>query len=181
MLDEQIKEPTPSASVDVTPRAVPKGRSRIRLRPLERRDIEAVFVICKAAHERAPARVFKFSRTKFDGHIEAYFHRTNQQAAIVAEIEGRIVGFAWMRCGTFTYSDEDRLASVLTLNVDHATTAPFTRARLFSSLISACKAVAEDWGALQTTVHVTSGMDAGHADRLLRRRGAEFVGGNYVL
>lgn len=36
-------------------------------------------------------------------------------------------------------------------------------------------------GALQVTIHTTTGGQAGKTDRLLKRRGAELVGGNYGL
>lgn len=47
--------------------------------------------------------------------------------------------------------------------------------------ISAAKAMASKWGALQVTIHTTTGDQAENADRLLKRRGANLIGGYYVL
>lgn len=175
-LQEGIVEAEP-AEID----APVKRPSAIRLRPIEPTDADAVFGICKRAHEMTPAKVFQFSRKRFDGHLKDYFERTNTQASIVAEVDGRVVGMVWVKCGTFTYADEGKVASVVTLNVDHETTGPFQRARVFLTLLSAAKAMASKWGALQVTIHTTTGGQAGNADRLLKRRGAKLVGGNYVI
>lgn len=159
----------------------PKRPSAIRLRPLEPKDADAIFDICRKAHEKTPAKVFAFSRKRFDGHLSSYFSRKGTQATVIAEIDGRVVGFVWVKCGVFTYSDSDKIATIMTLNVDHEGTGPFSRARVFLTLISAAKALAEQWGALQTTIHTTTGDQAENADRLLKRSGANLIGGNYVL
>lgn len=158
-----------------------KRVSAIRLRPIEADDADAVFDICKRAHEMTPAKVFQFSRRRFDGHLKDYFERTGTQAAIVAQINGQVVGMVWLKCGTFTYADEGNVASIVTLNVDHENTGPFQRARVFLTLLSAAKAMTDKWGALQLTIHTTTGSYAGNADRLLKHRGANLIGGNYIL
>lgn len=158
-----------------------KGPSIIRLRPIEAGDADTVFGICKRAHEMTPSKVFVFSRKRFDGYLRAYFERKNTQAILVAKVGDRVVGLVWIKCGIFTYADEGKLASIITLNVDHENTGPFLRARVFLTLLSAAKAMAEKWGALQLTIHTTTGDQAGNADRLLKRRGAVLIGGNYVL
>lgn len=92
-----------------------------------------------------------------------------------------MVGFVWIKCGIFTYADEGKFASIITLNVDHENTGPFLRARVFLTLLSAAKAMAKKWGALQLTIHTTTGGQAGNADRILKQRGAVLVGGIYVF
>lgn len=103
-----------------------------------------------------------------------------------AKIDGnkadhQLIGMVWLRCGTFTYSDEAKLASIVALSVAHEPIGPFLRARVFLKFISAAKALADKWGALQVTIHTTTGDQAGNADRLLKKRGARLIGGNYVL
>lgn len=126
-------------------------------------------------------KLARFASKRFDGHLRAYFERTNTQASIVAEIDSRVVGIVWVKCGTFTYADEGKVASIVTLNVDHETIGPFQQARVFLTLLSAAKAMASKWGALQVTIHTTTGDQAENADRLLKRRGANLIGGYYVL
>lgn len=73
------------------------------------------------------------------------------------------------------------MATVVALCVDHAQTGPFMRARAFPALVSAAKALAGQWGALALTIHSTNGQQANSTDRLLKRNGAELVGGTYVV
>jgi hypothetical protein len=148
---------------------------------MQPKDADAVFVICQATHEMSAMGVFPFSRKRFDEHLQAYFARKDMQATVVAEVNDRVVGMVWVRCGTFTYADDAKLASIVALAVDHELTGPFIRARVFLKLISAAKAIADQWGALKLSLHAMIGGQAGRADRLFKRRGAELVGGNYVL
>lgn len=178
LLEEPVEGREPAVADGDGPAKRP---SSIRLRPIELGDADAVFGICKRAHEKTPAKVFQFSRKRFDGHLTDYFERKNTQASIVAEFGERVVGMVWVKCGTFTYADEGKVASIVTLNVDHENTGPFQRARVFLTLLSAAKAMADKWGALQVTIHTTTGGQAGNADRLLKRRGAKLVGGNYLF
>ncbi len=181
MLNEISTHPHLPKEEQRTKKIAGKRPSNIRLRPIESDDADVVFTICKRAHEMTPAKVFAFSRKRFDGHLKAYFESKNTQAAIVAEVDGRVVGFVWVKCGTFTYADEGKVASIVTLNIDHEATGSFQRARVFLTLFSAAKAMADKWGALQVTIHTTTGGQAGNADRLLKWRGAALIGGNYVL
>jgi predicted N-acetyltransferase YhbS len=144
-------------------------------------DADAVFAITRATHEMSAMKMFPFSRARFDEHVESYFAQGGAQAVVVAEVDGQVVGMVWLRCGTFSYSDEAKLASIVALSVAHEPIGPFLRARVFLKLISAAKALADQWGALKLSLHAMSGDQAGRSDRLFRRRGAELIGGNYVL
>lgn len=117
-----LREQADDVEIDV-PDALAKRVSAIRLRPIEAGDADVVFGICRRAHKMTPAKVFTFLRKRFDGQLKDYLERTSTQASIVAEINDRVVGMVWVKCGTFTYADEGKVASIVTLNVDLKSTA----------------------------------------------------------
>lgn len=153
----------------------------VQLRPIEAEDADAVFALCKQAHEETPANVFKLSERRFAQHLDAYFNRKDRQACIVAETNGEIVGMVWLKCGPFMYSDDGLISTVMMLNVDGNKLRPYSRVRVFEKLLKSAKATSNHWGALQLVLHSTVGSQAGVTDRLLARIGGQIIGGNYII
>jgi hypothetical protein len=171
MPDDANIQPELPSETQTSQRTTGKRPSAIRLWPIEPNDADAVFAICKATHDISAMGIFPFSRRRFDEHLRAYFEREGTQAAVVAEVNERIVGMVWVRCGTFTYADDAKIASIVALAVDHEFTSPFMRARVVLKLVSTAKALADQWGALKLSLHAMSGEQAGRADLLFKRRG----------
>ena len=165
------------------PAAVEPARraSEVRLRPIEPGDADASFALCKDFHETTPYAVFGFSRARFDKHWDAYFGRKDRQAAVVAMLDDTLVGMIWLRCGPYIYSDDGLITSSQVLCVDRHRLSPIRRARVFGRLVRAAVVISQEWGALRLVINATPGAEAAAADRLLKRSGAQLIGGNYVL
>lgn len=180
MLDAAVERPE-SIPENTQVETFSKRAAGARLRPIEPGDADAVFALCKQAHEKTPANVFKLSERRFAQHLDAYFNRKDRQACIVAETKGEIVGMVWVKCGPFMYSDDGLISTIMMLNVDSDKLSPFLRVRVFGKLLKAAKATSNHWGALQLVVHSTVGDQAGNTDRLLKLFGAHLIGGNYCV
>jgi len=117
---------------------------------------------------------------EFDRIADQVLAGARHTVALVAELDGRVVGLIWATAGEYFIADEGVLATVHVLAVDRDGLSPLRRAKVFLRLFKGLRVWAETRKVRQILVHVTTGRDLRSSDRLLRVAGMRCLGGSYV-
>jgi Sortase and related acyltransferases len=159
----------PSSAVRPSP-----GRVAVRLARTEA-DIAAMIALGRELHVESRFRTLALDEDRMLAIGRRGLENGNP-ALMVAERNGEIVGMATVILGDYFFSPV-RTATVQLLYV-----LPKARGGLAAvKLLRAIRRWAEQNGARDIHVNVTTGIDAARTDRFLRKMGFRQTGGNYVL
>jgi hypothetical protein len=139
-------------------------------------DRDGILRLAQAAHAESAFGVFPFDPAKFDVAFEAAMSHPKSQVGVVVELDGRVLGFGFFRCGPHYLSSEGLLATVQALCVDAGVRRSLLGGRVLAKLLRALERWSEAVGARATTIAVTSGHDADGLRRRLGRAGWEVAG-----
>lgn len=175
--------------------------SQVKIRVFQEADKEQVRDLARRLHGKTVFGHFPFSDAKFDRHAETVLKKQLHMVCLVAEFGEEIIGFAWATTGRHTISEEGMLTTchVIAVDLDRvggvrkskinkgSTMGDVTRrASTFLRLLKGIKDWSKNRGAEHVLVHVTTGVveDGANAEttgRLLRKIGAQTIGGAYLI
>ena len=159
--------------------------------------MEPVRDLLKRVHAKTVFGKYPFSDKKFEKQAEAVLAKPLHMVSLVADLDGKIIGFAWATAGEHLISEEGVLTTchVIAVEPDAAGGGKAAkpamgdmtrRATTFLRLLKGIKAWSRTRGSEHVILHVTtgnvdSGLDAERTGRLLKKIGAQRLGGGYLV
>ncbi|MCP4072070.1 MAG: hypothetical protein GY742_10090, partial [Hyphomicrobiales bacterium] len=161
---ESRKKPARSTTAKpATAKKSPKQQKNniiVRLARVE--DIEACRAIGRALHEKTIFAHIPWSDKKFDRQCDELLKLPPSKAGLVAELDGRVLGFVYLSCGEYFFGEGHVITTVQVLAVDSDNLGAKMTLRSFTSLIKGAKEWAAtrgpDGNDVMVLVNVTTGI-----------------------
>lgn len=152
------------------------GSAAVQVRMASLADLDAVFLLARAAYHEARYAQYPFDDAKARQLCMRSISDRERQAVIVAERSGKIVGYVWGGAG------EALLSRVILATIHSIYVTPAARSGLSAvKLLHAFRAWAKLKGCCELHLNVSTGVHLARTDRFLRRLGFQQTGGNYVF
>ncbi len=159
--------------------------NNIIVRLAKPQDLEPARAIARALHEKTVFAHIPWSDRKFDRQCDEIIKLPPNKVGLVAELNGKVLGFAFLTCGEYFIGEGHIVTTVQTIAVDSDNLMPTTAIKAFMRLIEGAKKWAATRGEkgsnVMVVLTVTSGVNLKATDRILRKAGAKCVGGGYVV
>lgn len=151
------------------------GRVRIRLASSPS-DVEAMIRLARMAHEESAFRGIPIDDAKAQRLTDAAMADKGRYGLLIAEKDGEITGMLIATAGEYFFS-KAVMATALIWYV-----APKHRGGTSAvKLLHGFRKWAQNRGAVEAQINVTSGVRMASTDKMLKRVGLRPVGGNYSL
>ncbi|MDD9908154.1 MAG: hypothetical protein OXR62_00515 [Ahrensia sp.] len=162
----------PPARADLTDRIVVRTPVMDHLEPGR--------ALCRKMHAQTIYRDIPFSNAKFDRAIARLRKSPRNSVALVAELNGQLIGASWATAGEYFIGEGAVFTTVHFIGVDTQRCGRLLSAKVFLRLLKSLRAWSDTRNARHMMVHVTTGRDLASTDRLLTRAGMQMIGGCYV-
>ena len=157
-------------------------RAALRFRVVDRMaDLAAVTALARQVHAESRLHRIPFSEAKLRRLVERALGDPNRHSFMLAERGSEPVGLLHCSAGEYFIGTDTILVTVHSVNVPRRHRGGLGGGRIAMGLLNGARTWARARGAVELSVHVSSGTEMDRTDRLLRHLGFAHTGGNYAL
>lgn len=157
-----------------------RKNSAITIRTVENRDRDMLLQLARTEHQESALQGIRFSSKKFSDLFDKVNENPHFCTALVAEQQGRLLGFLYCTLGEYFIGEGGLIASVHTIYVDRTVRSSLLSGKVAVRLVRAITKWASLRKADYVMFHATSGINISQTDKFFRKVGLTTLGGNYI-
>ncbi|CTQ55913.1 hypothetical protein LP7551_04463 [Roseibium album] len=144
-------------------------------------DLDALRPLSTAFHQESRFSKVPYSFDKRDALFQRALDTPDFSALIIAERQGKPVGFLFCTVGEYIVGTGDLFTTIHSFYISKDLRNTLASGRAATRLIKSAIKWSKMRQVQEIMVHVTSGLDLKRTDRFFRHAGFEVIGGNYAL
>lgn len=153
--------------------------NKIHVRWFEDSDARQISEICRLHHERTVMADIPFCQRK----VEKSLQRINQSKSdfiIVTEYKNNIIGFCWFSYGEYMLGYKEIISTIKMIAIRYGGRNKFLSTKSFIRIVYYVTKCAREIASRRILIHVTTGTEAEHPDRVLYKMGWKMIGGSFI-
>lgn len=143
-------------------------------------DIPSLVALARDAHAESRLAKIPFSSEKVAKIAKRAIDNPDRFGLFLATKGARPVGFLYCTIGEYHIGSKALLATIQNINVKRVERSGLAGGKIALGLLRGAESWAAARGAVEVSLHVTSGVQLSGTHRLAKRIGFAFTGGNYA-